>query len=202
MYAKALHIIFAVTWFAGLFYIVRLFIYQTEANQNKDEQAKEILCKQFRLMSFRLWYIITWPSAILTLAFGSLLIEKWLLASWLLPSWLLYKLGAVAVLFVFHCYCHRLFLDFRKNVYALSKFQLRILNEVPTVLLAVIVFLAVFKQIDDFWTGTVAVLLLLTSLYFGVRLYINRRKLAKQEQMTAPPAPPVPPESPAPPESS
>jgi len=68
-YIKALHIIFVVTWFAGLFYIVRLFIYFAEA-QEKPEPERSILQNQFRIMQKRLWYGITWPSAILTLIFG------------------------------------------------------------------------------------------------------------------------------------
>jgi len=63
-YIKALHLIFVVTWFAGLFYIPRLFIYHLEALE-KPSPEREILAKQFRLMTRRLWYIITWPSAIL-----------------------------------------------------------------------------------------------------------------------------------------
>ena len=69
LYVKALHIIFVVTWFAGLFYIPRLFIYQTEA-EDKLEPAKSILQTQYKLMTKRLWYIITWPSAILASIFG------------------------------------------------------------------------------------------------------------------------------------
>ncbi|MDR9488704.1 CopD family protein, partial [Salibacter sp.] len=69
LYIKALHIIFVVTWFAGLFYIVRLFIYHTEAEQ-RSEPEKSILQSQFRLMEKRLWYGITWPSAVLTMIFG------------------------------------------------------------------------------------------------------------------------------------
>ena len=63
-YIKSLHLIFVITWFAGLFYIVRLFVYHIEAN-NKPSPEKEILIKQYKLMSYRLWYIITWPSAVL-----------------------------------------------------------------------------------------------------------------------------------------
>jgi putative membrane protein len=66
---KALHIIFIVTWFAGLFYIVRLFVYQAEADQ-KEEPEKSILSKQYKIMAKRLWYGITWPSFVLTLLFG------------------------------------------------------------------------------------------------------------------------------------
>ena len=69
LYVKALHIIFVVTWFAGLFYIIRLFIYHIEAEKKLDP-AKEILQTQYKLMSKRLWYIITWPSAILASFFA------------------------------------------------------------------------------------------------------------------------------------
>ena len=68
-YIKALHIIFVITWFAGLFYIVRLFIYYAEAEE-KEETAKFILQTQYKLMSKRLWHIITWPSAVLASLFA------------------------------------------------------------------------------------------------------------------------------------
>ena len=72
-YIKSLHLIFVITWFAGLFYIVRLFVYHIEANE-KPSPEKEILIKQYKLMSYRLWYIITWPSAILASLFAFLMI--------------------------------------------------------------------------------------------------------------------------------
>src|SRR2546423_15670202 len=71
LYLKALHITFIVTWFAGMFYIVRLFIYNTEANE-KPEPDRSILQKHFSIMIKRLWFGITWPSAVLTLIFGPL----------------------------------------------------------------------------------------------------------------------------------
>lgn len=86
-YIKALHIIFVITWFSGLFYIVRLFIYSAEANE-KPEPDRGILLKELGIMQSRLWYIITWPSAILTLIFGT-----WMgILYGSLPSWLLVKL--------------------------------------------------------------------------------------------------------------
>src|SRR5437667_12189095 len=68
-YIKSLHLIFVITWFAGLFYIVRLFVYQIEAN-DKPSPEKEILQKQYKIMTYRLWYIITWPSAVLASFFA------------------------------------------------------------------------------------------------------------------------------------
>src|SRR5689334_6151534 len=96
-YVKALHIIFIVTWFSGLFYIVRLFIYNTEAAA-KPEPEKSILQKQFGVMITRLWMGITWPSAILTLLFGSWMF--YLYGS--LPQWLILKLVFVAALYAYH----------------------------------------------------------------------------------------------------
>ena len=76
-YIKALHLIFVVTWFAGLFYIPRLFIYHIEAAA-KPSPDKEILSNQLKLMTKRLWYIITWPSAVLCTVFAIwLLLLNW-----------------------------------------------------------------------------------------------------------------------------
>src|SRR6187551_1744590 len=99
-YIKALHIIFIVTWFAGMFYMVRLFIYITEA-QAKGEVEKRILTDQFSIMIRRLWLGITWPSAILTLVFGGWIA---LISPFVNPiqPWLWIKLSFVAVLYAYH----------------------------------------------------------------------------------------------------
>jgi len=94
-YIKSLHIIFLVTWFAGMFYMVRLFIYNTEA-ADKPEATRSILQAQFRIMMKRLWWGITWPSAILTLIFGPWM--WWLIGS--LPNWLFVKLFFVLGLYL------------------------------------------------------------------------------------------------------
>ena len=90
-YIKALHIIFIVTWFSGMFYIVRLFIYNTEA-QKKEAVEKKILTEQFTIMIRRLWLGITWPSAILTIILGGW--TAYLFGD--IPTWLWIKLGLVA----------------------------------------------------------------------------------------------------------
>ena len=109
-YLKALHIIFIVTWFAGMFYIVRLFIYNTEANENTEPQ-RSILQQQFSVMIKRLWFGITWPSAILTLILGPWVMlngnwDKQLLNE--SGKWLLIKLGFVLLLYAYHfsLQCH------------------------------------------------------------------------------------------------
>ena len=98
-YIKSLHLIFVVTWFAGLFYIPRLFVYQIEAFY-KPSPEKEILGKQLKLMAKRLWFIITWPSAILATLFA-----VWLLVLqpfWLEQPWMHVKLTFVVLLFLYH----------------------------------------------------------------------------------------------------
>ena len=103
-YVKALHIIFIVTWFSGMFYIVRLFIYNTEA-AIKSEPEKSILNKQFSIMIKRLWFGITWPSAVLTLLFGSWML--YLFGS--VPAWLGIKIAFVAGLYLYQLSLHNIY---------------------------------------------------------------------------------------------
>ena len=113
-YVKALHIIFIVTWFSGLFYMVRLFIYHTEAAE-KPEPAKSILQQQFRVMIRRLWLGITWPSAILTLIFG-----PWMMILLdAVPTWLAIKLGFVAGLYGYHFSLHIIYRQQMKGIFRL-----------------------------------------------------------------------------------
>ena len=173
-YLKALHIIFIVTWFAGLFYIVRLFIYHVEA-EDEEENARAILQKQYKIMSKRLWYGITWPSAILTLVFAT-----WLLSTnfsyYLSQPWMHIKLTFVVALFLYHFACHRIFTQLQKNKINYSSFKLRIWNEVATVLLFAIVFLVVLKnEIGWFW-GVVGLLLFSILLMMGIKWYKKMRK--------------------------
>src|ERR1017187_5609122 len=129
-YIKALHIIFIVTWFSGMFYIVRLFIYSTEAAE-KTGPEREILLKQFRIMTRRLWLGITWPSAILTLIFG-----PWI---WILmgstPQWLAVKLVFVIILYLYHFSLHILYREQQRGIFCFSSQKLRIWNELATLLL-------------------------------------------------------------------
>jgi putative membrane protein len=114
-YLKSLHLIFVITWFAGLFYIVRLFVYQIEAAQ-KPSPEKEILQAQYKIMTYRLWYIITWPSAILASIFA-----YWMLfftdlgKAWLQMPWMHVKLGFVFALYVYHGKCQQIFNQLQNN---------------------------------------------------------------------------------------
>jgi len=143
LYIKALHIIFIVTWFAGMFYIVRLFIYHTEA-QEKTEPEKQILSQQFNIMIRRLWMGITWPSAVLTLIFGPLTMYRAGYFNYV-PTWLWIKLIFVLLLYVYHFTLHTLFRQQMKGIFRYSSQQLRVWNEAATVLLVAIVMLVVVK---------------------------------------------------------
>jgi len=172
-YLKALHIIFVITWFAGLFYIVRLFIYFAEA-EKKEDPIKDILQTQYKLMSKRLWYIITWPSAILAslFAFWMLYLEP----SYLLMPWMHVKLSFVLALYFYHAGCHKVFVQQQKGIVKFTSFKLRIWNEVATILLFAIVFLVVLKSTISWVWGVVGIILFGLLIMLGIKLYKNIRK--------------------------
>lgn len=182
LYIKALHIIFVVTWFAGLFYIVRLFIYYVEAN-DEDENAKIILQKQYKLMSKRLWYGITWPSAILTAFFAF-----WLLSSnfsfYMSQPWMHIKLTFVGALYVYHFMCQRMFTQLINEKLTLSSFKLRMWNEVATVILFAVVFLVTLKSTISWVWGVVGIILFGVLLMLAIRAYKKFREKKEAEQKT------------------
>lgn len=143
LYIKALHILFVITWFAGLFYIVRLFVYHSEASE-KPEPEKSILTAHFKGAERRLWYGITWPSAILTYVFGFWSWNKFYGSA--IPSWLAVKLLFVLGLTIYHLYCDKLVKEYRKDIIRHSGQFMRIWNEVATIFLVAIVFLVVLKD--------------------------------------------------------
>ncbi len=172
-YIKALHIIFVVSWFAGLFYIVRLFIYHTEAEQ-KEEPAKHILQTQYKLMSKRLWYIIAWPSAILAsfFAFWMLIKEP----SYLSMGWMHVKLSFVFALYFYHGACHKIFLQLQKDIVKYSSFKLRLWNELATILLFAIVFVVVLKSALSWVWGVVGIILFGVLMMLAIKLYKKIRE--------------------------
>jgi len=168
LYIKALHIVFIVTWFSGLFYIVRLFIYSAEANE-KPEPARTIILEQLRLMTRRLWFGITWPSAILTLIFGTWTYILFLSGSW--PTWIVIKLCFVVGLYAYHLSLHMIFRQQMAGVFRYSSQQLRIWNEVATIFLIAIVMLAVVKESMSFVWALVGLVLFIIILMSAIRIY-------------------------------
>lgn len=141
LYIKALHILFVVTWFAGLFYLVRLLIYNVEAGA-RDAVARDILREQYRGQLMRLWRGITVPSAVITGVFG---LWMWHLYG-SIPGWLAVKLGFVVGLYLYHICCWYLYRQQLKGIFKYSGQQLRVWNEVATVFLVAIIFLVVLKS--------------------------------------------------------
>lgn len=172
LYLKALHIIFVVTWFAGLFYIVRLFIYHTEA-QDQPHQERIALSNQFKIMQKRLWYGITWPSAFLVLIFGGSLLKDWM------PlkdhPWLMVKLGFVTALYLYHILCGRIFKNLQKDQFTMSATKLRMWNEVATVFLVAIVFLVTLKSVIDMVWGIVGLIIFSLALLIAIKIYRKKR---------------------------
>ena len=170
---KALHIIFVVSWFAGLFYIVRLFIYHTEA-QLKSETEKDILSKQFIEMEKKLWWIITTPAMVLTIIFGTLMILE--NPYYIQAGWMHVKLAFVGLLLIYHFICQKILFDLKKGVFKWSSTGLRIWNEVATLALVAIVFIVVLKDAMNWWKGTLGFFAVAIGLMILIKIYKRLRK--------------------------
>lgn len=172
LFIKALHIIFVVTWFSGLFYIVRLFIYQREAI-DKSENERDVLVPQFKLMSKRLWYIITWPSALLVILSGFYLVHTF---NYWTSAWMMLKFSLVGGLFIYHLWCHNIFKQQQNDVYKWKSFQLRLWNELATLFLFAIVFVVSLKSLDKWYWGVIGLIL------FGVLMMIVAKWYKKMRE--------------------
>lgn len=165
---KALHLIFVVSWFAGLFYIIRLFIYHTEA-QDKEPKEKEILSKQFSIMERRLWWIITTPAMILTVIFGLWMLH---LNPYLLEQpWMQIKLGTIVVLLFYHFYSQKLMHALQSGKFRWTSGKLRMWNELATLCLVIIVVLAVSKGSLSWWKVTLGFFGVAIGLMLLIKLY-------------------------------
>ncbi len=170
-YILALHIIFVVCWFAALFYVVRLFIYTTEA-QKKDDVARPILTQQLLLMQKKLWYIIGWPGMIGTFIFGSWML--YLNIELLYQPWMWLKLISVTLLALYHLECQRIYSQQCNGVFKYSSFKLRLFNELATVFLVAIVFLAIVKSTSGLLWGLLGLLAFAGVLMLCVSIYKKR----------------------------
>ena len=177
LYIKALHIIFVVTWFAGLFYIPRIFIYHTEALLKPDPE-KSILSKQFKMMANRLWFIITWPSAVITFILGVIMIYQY--PGMLELPFMHVKLSFVLLLYVYHFFCHRVYKQLQKDVAKFTSTQLRMINEIATLILISVVFLIVLKNELDWLKATGVFVLVTVALVVAIRIY--KRIRTKNEE--------------------
>ena len=172
-YILAIHIIFVVCWMAGLFYMVRLFIYHTEA-QDKPEPDRTILSKQFEIMESKLWWIITTPSMYFVVAAGIIMLCK--APGWLQMGWMHIKLTFVIGLIVYHFICQNKMNQMRKGIYKWTSTQLRLWNELATLLLFAIVFLAVLKNSLSWIFGVAGIIAFSLALMSAVKVYKHFRE--------------------------
>jgi putative membrane protein len=179
LWFKAFHLIGIVVWFAGLFYLVRLFVYHAEANE-QPEPARTILQQQYQIMEKRLYHLITTPGMVLTVAMAiALLITS---PNLLREPWLHVKIAFVLALIGYHHYCGRLMKRMAAGQFSWSSQQLRGLNEVPTVFLVVIVLLAVFKNSLPTDITAWGILAMIVAMAAIIQLYARKRRLDKERQ--------------------
>lgn len=172
-YIKALHLIFVITWFAGLFYIVRLFVYHAEAKQ-KPQPEQGILIKQYQLMQYRLWYIITWPSAVIASLFAFYLL--YLNPDWLSQPWMHVKLTFVFLLYIYHGKCHQIFKQLQNNEVKHGSNFFRIFNEGATLILFAVVFLVILKNAINWIYGVIGIFVFSIIIMLGFKLYKRIRE--------------------------
>lgn len=179
LWFKAFHIVGVVVWFAGLFYLVRLYVYHVEANE-QPEPARTILQQQYQIMEMRLYKLITTPGMILTVAMAIAMLV--VAPDYLKDLWLHVKLGFVVLLIGYHHYCGRLMKQMANGQFKWTSQQLRGLNEVPTVFLVLIVLLAVFK--NNFPTAPAAwgILAMIVAMAAIIQFYARKRRLDKEKQ--------------------
>lgn len=178
-YIKALHIIFIVTWFAGLFYFPRLLIYNAELQTEPDEKIKSAMSRQYLLMMKRLWFGITVPSAVITLILGLLTLHMGGWDQHLLDQtgrWLLIKLCFVILLYLYFFSLGRIFKQQTKGIFKYSGNQLRFYNEVATVFLFAIVFLATVKSAGSLLYGLGGLVALIIILVTAIKIYKRIRE--------------------------
>ncbi|MBI4931033.1 MAG: CopD family protein [Bacteroidetes bacterium] len=173
-YLLALHIIFIVIWFAGLFYIVRLFIYHAEA-EKKTLSEKDILQRQYKLMEKRLWYAIAWPGLIGAYIFGTWMVVV-NFAFYMASPWFILKLAFILGLVLYHIQCHIMFLQFQKDKIKYSSFKLRLWNEVATLFLVAIAFIVVMKDTLSYVWGIIGLLLFSGTIFLAIRMYKKSRE--------------------------
>jgi putative membrane protein len=177
LWFKAFHIVGVVCWFAGLFYLPRLFVYHAEANE-QPEPARTILQQQYQLMEKRLYTIITTPAMVLTLVMAiAMLITA---PDLLKDTWLHVKLALVGCLVVYHHYCGRLIRQMAAGEFRFNGQQFRWFNEVPTVFFVLTVLLAVFKNNLPTSATAWGIVAMIVAMAATIQLYAKKRRQQAQ----------------------
>jgi len=175
LFFKSLHVVGFVAWFAGLFYLVRIFVYHVEALA-KPQPERDVLTKQFNIMEWRVYRIILGPAVVLTWACGMVMLllygTDWLAANW----WMHAKLVLLVLLTGYHHRCKGIIRKLERGEVPFTSFQLRLLNEVPTLLLVPIVLLAVYRNDFNTWYTLAGIFAFGTLLFVGAKLYKRSRE--------------------------
>jgi putative membrane protein len=172
---KALHIIGAVAWFGGLFYLGRIFVYHAEAF-DKSKLEQDVLLPQLGIMEERAYRIICNPAMMFTWSCGLIMLYLYGLDWFTANPWIHVKLLMLVILTVYQLYCKKYMKQLRSGTLALSSFQFRLFNEVPTLALFAIVLLAVFKNTLQFGIAFIGILLLGILFYFITKRYKRIRE--------------------------
>ena len=171
---KSLHIVGFTAWFAGLFYLVRMFVYHREAF-DKPEPARSILINQHHIMQWRVYKIIMTPAMVLTWTCGTIMLFaygwEWFVAN----IWLHWKLGLLFLLTGYHHYCKGIIRRLEKGEAVMTSFQFRLFNELPTLFLLTIVLLAVYRSRLNFLIAFGFILLFALLLFTAAKLYKRHR---------------------------
>lgn len=173
LYLKSLHIIGFVSWFAGLFYLVRMFVYHAEA-ADKPEALREDWKKQYTAMQWRVYKIICNPAMMITWTCGILMLVN--TPAFLEQGWLQTKLVLLVLLTGYHLYCKGIIKKQEEEKSTYTSFQFRLLNELPTLFLVAIVLLAVVKDLLNFVFLFLGVLAFGFTLFFAARAYKKFRE--------------------------
>jgi putative membrane protein len=179
LWFKTLHIVGVVVWFAGLFYLVRLFIYHREAAE-LEPRIRVAFEAQYAVMERRLANIITTPGMVVAVAMAMGLLS--VNPTWLHQGWMHAKLGFVAALFAYHAFCYRLMGQLQRGTCTWSGRQLRALNELPTLLLVVVVMLVVFKNQFPTGAATWFLVALVIAMAASIQFYARWRRLRSEKE--------------------
>ncbi|RZL58549.1 MAG: protoporphyrinogen IX oxidase [Pedobacter sp.] len=171
-YFLAVHIVFVISWMAGLFYILSLFIYHTEANE-KLEPEKSILIKQFTKMEATLWKIIATPAMIISVLAGISMLT--LHPGLLQADWMHVKLGFVVGLLIYHFICQNIVKQLKNNQFKMTSFQLRLWRELATIFMIAIVFIVILKSAINWVYGLIGIMGIAMAIMIAVKLYKNYR---------------------------
>lgn len=176
LFLKSFHIVGFVSWFAGLFYLVRMFVYYAEANE-KPEPLRAEWKKQYTLMQWRAYKIICNPAMMITWTCGiAMLINT---PAFLQQGWMHVKLTLLVLLTGYHLYCKGIIKKQENGEKTFGSFGFRLLNELPTLFLVAIVLLAVVKDLLNFIYLFLGIMAFGAALFMSARAYKNHREKSK-----------------------